>query len=267
MIDVDWRVQEIDGVTLVAAVVDNEAPTPRRITVEPCTDEAVLPPRTRGLPERGWSDEEFTGVVPADGRLAVGFACRDVLDEPPVVVDDRGRASGDSESVAGAGDPPPTDVLRSLGSPVPPRDAVPNGAEGMASSSADQFESPRTKSPRLPDDRRVEVPSDLPTAPEPSDDRSPNYPGTRGVPSSVTNWLDDVAIRADQAERLAQNRSLDGAAMAVEAVGGVAGVEQLVDDLEADETALRTVADRVTALADACERREDVPMDAYRELA
>lgn len=266
MIDVDWSVQEAGDVALVAAVVENAAPTPRRVVADPRIDGAVLPPRRRGLPERGWSDGEFAGVVPAEGRLSIGFACRGTLDDPPVVVADEGRASRGAshvsqgyesrasqggEHTARARDTTPTEVLRDLGSPVPPRDAVPDAVVGARSS----------------EPRRNVTPPDRVARVEPRGTISTDAGASPDVPEPVGDWLDGVATRVDLAERLAERRNLDGAATAVEAVGGLAGVERLVDALGADEAALRAVADRATELAGATERREDVPVDAYRQLA
>lgn len=251
MIDLDWRVHETDGVALVAAVVQNAAPTQRRIVVDPRIDGAVLPPRRRGLPERGWSDEGFAGVVPAEGRIALGFASRGELEDPPVAVLDEGRAPQEGTTASRADGTTPTDVLRNFGSPVPPRDAVPNGSLESGSSR----------------DRRSGGYHVRGAVNEPPETTRSDGLGAREIPAPVIDWLDDVASRVDRAERLAKDRDLEGAATAVESVGGIAAVEQLVEALGADEAVLRAVADRATELADASEIREDVPVDAYRQLA
>lgn len=160
MLELDWRVQADGEAALVAAVVDSEAPTPRRVQLE-ATAPRVCPPRERGVPERGWDGETFEAVVPAEGRLAVGFATDSDPPEPPVRLVDHERADppavsterttprglptgarattdgGDPEPILPTGNgesaesAPPLDeptadgVLRSLGSPSPPRDAVP----------------------------------------------------------------------------------------------------------------------------------------------
>lgn len=296
MIDLDWRVHETDDVALVAAVVENEAPTPRRIVLDPRIDGPVLPPRRRGLPERGWTDEGFAGVVPAEGRLALGFASRGELEDPPVAVVDGGRASRDGATAAGADDPTPTAVLRNLGSPIPPRDAVPDGVTGWGSSLADRsgssvvelseasHEQSESSHERSGSSREQSASSREHCSPSSRDRRSEaprgrgistgspgpgerDCPATRGLPDTVVDWLDDVATRVDRADRLVEGRTLEEAATAVEAAGGLAAVERLVDALGADQAALRAVADRATELADDCERREDVPVDAYRALS
>lgn len=292
MFDVDWRVHETDDVALVSAVVESTAPTPRRIVVDPRIDGTVLPPRRRGLPERGWRDEAYVCTVPAEGRLALGFACRGELEDPPVAVVDEGRVSRDGEHQAEAGKLPlavradtddltPTAVLRDLGSPVPPRDAVPTDAQSRDAVSTDaRARETVSKEAQSLDtvlkgvrgsgptgDRRSGAHPDQDEddgSPEPAD---PARRGTRAVPDPTTDWLEAVATRVDRAERLATDRDLEEAVVAVETVGGIAGVERLVDALEADEAALRAVADRATELAGACDVREDVPVEAYRQLS
>lgn len=73
------------------------------------------------MPEAGWTDEGFAGVVAAGERLPLGFAAGGRAPDPPVEVVEEGRADGNG------GGPSPTELLRDLGSPAPPRDAVPAG--------------------------------------------------------------------------------------------------------------------------------------------
>lgn len=158
--------EDEEGGALVAAVVVNDAPVARRIRLSARTEGPLHPPRRRGVPEAGWTGDGFEGVVPAGGHLALGFAAAGPVPTPPIEVVDRGRASGDAgmvggfgitggardsgggEASAGAGDtggagsggasgqsePTPTDLLRELGSPAPPRDAVPDPEADAAAS-------------------------------------------------------------------------------------------------------------------------------------
>jgi hypothetical protein len=151
MLDVDWDVRAVEGsppasaaetsgrdtVSLVAAVVRNETPVARRIRLRSTAEAPVLPPRRRGVPEAGWGEGGFVGTIPPEGRLPLGFAVAGRPTEPPVTVFDRGRADvddagGDDADVDGtdveaADEPTPADLLRELGSPAPPREAVPAG--------------------------------------------------------------------------------------------------------------------------------------------
>lgn len=275
MIDCDWRVHDTDGPALVAAVVENAAPAPRRIALEPRTDGTVHPPRRRGLPERGWSDDGFVGVVPAESVLALGFASTGALDDPPVTVTDDGRVPDDAARGGRSTDAKPTDLLRDLGSPLPPRDAVPDATAGPAptpggstgSSSPDDAGPSADRRPgssrHRPAERSAVGSSASGSRQTPAADRN----GAPEVPGPVTDWLDDVAARVELVERLAGDRDLDGAARAIADAGGLAAVEGLSADVADDEVALRAVADRATALADACGLCEEVPVDAYRRLA
>lgn len=117
----DWATTTLDGrndVTLVTVELRNPSSVDRRVRVDNRLDELVLPPRQAGVPDPGWDEEGFTGVVPATGRLGIGYACPAPPKRPPVDVVDEGRARG------GAPDPAAT-AVRELGDPRPPADAVP----------------------------------------------------------------------------------------------------------------------------------------------
>lgn len=143
--------------SLVAAVVRNETPVPRRVRLHSTAGAPVLPPRRRGVPESGWREDGFAGTVPAEGRLPLGFAVGGTPPEPPVSVQDRGRADVDDE-----GDPTPTELLRDLGSPAPPREAVPGGDAGGEQAACETSEAAPARDP---------------------------------VPTHVAAWLDAVADR------------------------------------------------------------------------
>jgi hypothetical protein len=125
-----------DATVLVAAVVDSVAPTPRRFQLVSRLDGPLLPPRRRGLPEAGWTERGYEGVVPAEGRVALGFAAAGPPVEPPAEVVDCGRVPSDGD-VPGD-EPTPSELLRELGSPVPPRDAVPAPDEAAAGTRPDE---------------------------------------------------------------------------------------------------------------------------------
>jgi hypothetical protein len=186
MLECQWDVRTVDGpapatdeapasdtVTLVAAVVDNETPVTRAVRLHSTLAGPALPPRRRGVPEAGWTDDGFEGVVPPAGRLALGFAAGGPPADPPVEVIDRGRADGADS----AGETTPTAVVRELGSPAPPREAVPSAAPA---GSDDGRQAPgagaRQREQRQNEDRA----------------------GEDAVPTHVSAWLDAVGDRVDR---------------------------------------------------------------------
>lgn len=189
MLDAAWTVHETGDVVLVEAVVENTAAVARNVGVQPVVEGPVMPPRRRGVPESGWDDGDVQTVVPAHDRLAVGFATTGDPADPPVEVVDSGRASqGPSEDRADG--PSPTDVLRDLGSPAPPRDAVPRN------------EAPDGR----PADAPTERPAQVPTEPSAG-------PTSTRVPGAVASWLDEVAARMLRSERPERAVAADVAAL------------------------------------------------------
>ncbi|SNZ14846.1 hypothetical protein SAMN06269185_2275 [Natronoarchaeum philippinense] len=125
MTELEWTVRREGDVTLVEAVVSRKtapvaADPALTVTVESLLDGPVWPPRREGVRVAGWSGDRFETAVPAGGRVAVGFASPADPVEPPVEIVDRSR--GDVSSADGA---TPSDVLRALGDPSPPPEAVP----------------------------------------------------------------------------------------------------------------------------------------------
>jgi hypothetical protein len=99
--------------TLVHVVVTANAE--RTVRVEPAGDGPIWPPRRRGVPAAGWDPTGFEGRVAPGEPLALGFATPGEVPDEPVVV----RAVDEAAS-----DPDAADVVRRLGDPRPPRDAV-----------------------------------------------------------------------------------------------------------------------------------------------
>jgi hypothetical protein len=119
----DWSVTPLDGrddVVLVTVDLRNPSPVDRRVRVTNRLDGPVLPPKRSGVPESGWDDDGFDGVVPADGRRSLGYACPAPAKRPPVSVTDEGRDDGDVSSTA-------VGAVRDLDDPRPPSDAIPGG--------------------------------------------------------------------------------------------------------------------------------------------
>ncbi|MEF8856707.1 MAG: hypothetical protein V5A16_04730, partial [Haloplanus sp.] len=170
-------------------------------------------PRRAGVPESGWDDEGFAGVVPADGRRSLGYACPAPAKRPPVSVVDEGRADGDeSETTAVA--------VRELGDPRPPSDAIPGGHSAGGGEN-------RTRS-------------------------SAGDAGADAVPPAVESWLAAAEERIERGERLT-DASVDAATTALEADGvTVPELEaRLADDAAALEAVVEratTLAERAAAV-------------------
>lgn len=253
----DWTLERFEDVALVELRLRNGGPVDRRVRVRNELSGPVLPPRTGGAPDSGWDDDGYAGIVPAGATRALGYAVptADPV-EPPVAVDDEGRATGDP-------DPPPTvdAAVRALGDPAPPRDAVPSsgslpptderrgasaGCRHGAEGKADDADADRTTADP-PDRGAVEA--------DPDADR--DFDDSRAFAAAER--------RIGRAERLAGATVLEAAA-ALEDAGGLATVERLPTALDADATALRALAARAERLADRAEAA-DVPVDALRRLA
>lgn len=119
-----WTQRRENGVTLVEAVVESTDPTgPTAVTVQSTLDGPVWPPRSEGVPVAGWDDARYGTTIEPHGRLAVGFASPAAPCEPPIELVTHEPAEDVVEherSVDAA------DVLRALGDPTPPREAVPS---------------------------------------------------------------------------------------------------------------------------------------------
>lgn len=286
MLELDWNLHDSDDVTLVAVVVESTAPTPRRVRIESRLEASVRPPRRRGVPEHGWTEDGYEGVVPAEGRLAMGFACLAGPTEPPVeiVEDERADVEPDDPQmtdtrtairtgVENLENPSPTDVLRELGPPAPPQDAVPDsepattlprkthdttGASGdIVTGAGGDVVAPGGqggRSRRGERNRRII-------------DKGSDHVATDEVFAPVASWLACVESRVERIERLAESRELTAATDAVAATGGLVEVEELLATVAADRAALRTVARDAGALAERSAVVEEVPLDAYRRLS
>lgn len=222
------------GGALVAVTLHNDTDVDVRVRVENDLDGPVLPPRREGVPAAGWDAEGFTGTVPANSDLGIGYACPCRGEPPdgadPISVDVLGPADEDPAStpdrVAAA--------VRSLGRSTPPADAVPVPAAPAADPDATGDGQ----------DRRREA---------------PRSSGTADPPAPIVAWLDTVEERVGRAERLV-DATADEAAAILDACGGVDGVATLPDDLERDLASLRKVGDRIEALATRADAADPGPV-------
>jgi hypothetical protein len=255
MVTFDCRAERVDGVTLVTATVGDIA-EPNRITVRNRLDGPLWPPRKQGVPEAGWTEDGFEGVV-GPGTHALGYATpAPPSDQPAELV-----------SAEPTPDSPPADegldsadaVLRELGDPSPPADAVPAGESAQTGDSGGrQPGAPGVEQQIDPQPATAQLPVESRTAPGQLSDRQ--------FPDAVSQWLETVARRVDRAERLAEVDSLAAATAAVRAAGGLSGVRTVAARSDVDEQMLRGLAQRAERLAD---RRAaaTVPTETLSRLA
>ena len=104
------------GVTLVAVRVTNDGDQPQRVRVANRSDGTVWPPRQRGLPEPGWDDGGWEGVLDAGATRALGYATAAPPADPPVEFAWTERSAD--------GEPTTTEAFAEFGDPRPPRDVV-----------------------------------------------------------------------------------------------------------------------------------------------
>jgi hypothetical protein len=338
VLETDWSVDEVADVSLIELSVHNPTAVDRRVRVESRLDGPVLPPRDGSVPEAGWDEHGYAGVVPAGERVALGFAVPAPPTEPPVSVSDEGRATDDEGEATAA------DAVRALGSADPPADALPAasgtepadaGGDGGTGASPSPTDGPGgqtplgsggapAESPPVPRGRRSasETPPAA-TAATATDDEGGDDPDTdegveacaddegveacatddegietyatddegieayandeEGVetcadddapgapagadpdlPPAVASWVETVARRVDDAERLTDATVAEAAAVAADRDGVDAAT--LAERVATDETRLRALAARATELADRA-AGTDVPVDALARLS
>ncbi len=252
MATLDWHATSHGGVTLVRLLVTSEAT--ERVRVTNCLDGPVWPPRRQGVPEEGWDEEGFEGVVEADGRLVLGYATPAEPCEPPA------RLTSPSGERAGA--VTAREVVRTLGDPAPPRDAVSpvddSGSEDVSGTDTGCHSTAPGPTGRL---------EQWEWGPEESDESEKESDESAGVdPEAVTAWLDDVETRLGEAERLAEVTSVEEATETLAAIGGREGIAHLQTSLDADRERIKGVGDRCEALAARLEAVE-VPVETLERLA
>ncbi|UPW01963.1 hypothetical protein M0R88_07670 [Halorussus gelatinilyticus] len=179
MLELDSHVERREGIALVNLVVRNPTDAPRRVRVGNRLDGPVWPPRCEGVPAAGWDDGGFEGVVAARDRRALGYASpvtaeRD--DEPAVSppaelvwTERAGASESGTETGSFADAETPEGVVRALGDPRPPADAVPVAEPRSAADPAADAD------PLVPDESETDS----------------------SVPEPVEAWLSAVEERAD----------------------------------------------------------------------
>ncbi|MBX0304169.1 hypothetical protein [Haloarcula salinisoli] len=274
MVTFDCSASHHDGVTLVTVHLRDIA-EPTRVTVRNCLDGPVWPPRSEGLPEAGWTASGFSGVL-TPGSHALGYATPARPEAPPAELADVTAApetdTGETRSTS------PADVVRELGDPSPPADAVPAAqlsppADAVpAAESSPEPTAPGEDGDTQPTAERAESPTTAATPVADEDgapgDRSPDSDAegdhTAGLPPELGPWLAEMERRTDTAEALAVAETLPEATRAVNEAGGLDGVRALAD--AGDEAQLRRLARRARRLADR-RARATIPVETLAALA
>lgn len=227
MVSLDCAHETVDGVTLVEVRLESDGR--ERVTLEPTHDGPIWPPRRQGVPEQGWHEDGWTGVVSGDEPVALGYATPAEPADPPVRIADRGPAPDEHDA------PGPRAVLRALGDPRPPRDAVePDGGR------------PTTDTTGRERPAHAESATDAPESPD------------------VAPALADIEARIERAEALAAVDSVATAREAVAEEGGIEAVRSLVARLDRDRRHL----DRLHRWSDDLRERAavDVPLEDLARL-
>lgn len=279
MVTVDASVRRSNGRSLVTAVVENEADRARTVTLRATVE--TMPPRRRGVPERGWDDDEVTVRVPAGARRGVGFATREALEEgaSPVEVVER-VGSVEPRSTTESDDSPFTDpdaLVRRLGESRPPADAVPVAPDRSDTSEDDRATESSPGSTRrgtaaewewVGDGTAVERRDDPGNERSASERAATERSGESGasLPGGVVDWLDAVEGRCARIERVTADAPLSTATTALEAAGGMAALAEDADALAAEARRLRSLAERAERLADRASAAT-LPRDSLEALA
>ncbi|KAB1192669.1 hypothetical protein GJR96_04130 [Haloferax sp. MBLA0076] len=273
-----------DGIVLVTVRLDNPAPVAQRVRLRNRLDGLVLPPRRGGVPEPGWDDTGFDGVVPADSTVALGYACPvdgdfsldDDSDHSAVVaVTALGRASETDASVTAT----PDAAIRTLGAACPPADAVPVVTRDTAlpnskvDASSEDEEGDTESEERFEQNEGVDEKHDSVDSPHEStdDDVAAAIDDTLDdCGSSPTHSLDDdfVSFLAAAERRISLAERLDGASVreAASVLEHSSVRVATLDSLAADRARLRRLAERATKLADRA-ADADPDVDALRSIA
>ena len=263
MVEFDCTASGHDGVTLVTVHL-RDIDVPTRVRVQNRLDGPVWPPRSEGVPEAGWTDTGFAGVV-GKGSHALGYATpAPPTGDPAELVE--AVPEPDSDPVWTATETP-DDVVRRLGDAAPPADAVPAGSRGESTTGIGPDDS-GDGAVTTDDGKAASYPASSGTDFEETQ-QTPEHPHhttdeSAPIPTAVEPWLTEMACRVDHVEALSAAQTLPAATAAVRESGGLSGVRDLANATAAAQ--LRTVARRARDLAD---RRAaaTVPVETLSTLA
>jgi hypothetical protein len=235
MVSVSATAERDDGVTLVEVVAEAGDDGPRQVRVRTDLDGPVWPPRRRGVPEARWDADDFEVVLEADETRVRGFATPALPEDPLVrLVHSRPVETASPDATAKPAPRTPDAVVRRLGNPVPPRDAVPIPEPGPV---------------EVTDERGTDFGREIPQPADP--------------PAGID--VDAAERRLALAECLAAVETIDDATAALGAVGGIDGAISLARAVERDREHLSAVAGRARELADRA-ASVDVPVDTFETV-
>jgi hypothetical protein len=311
--DCDCAVTTAAGVAFVGVTLRNPTPVTRRVRVENRLAGPLLPPRVEGVPESGWDQTGVSVVVRPHANRPLGYACpldpgtddaasdRSLADpelddpglaDPPaaVVVDERvsesdetaRRSETDESRSADDTDQRVHEVVRDLGRPAPPRDAVPAPDLGTVAESdgeSDADSRPALDALDTTSDRETSADDEATDSPDAPDDHGTtdsrntlDGSGATGghetpadtLPPSVAAWLAEIEGRIDTAERLDPDTSVETATRRFEEVDVPPAA--LPARLTEDRRLLAELADRIDRLTTRAESAS-VPTDHLRRLS
>ncbi len=251
MVTLSCTASRENGVTLVTGRVENPDDR-RRVRLRSRLDGPLWPPRRQGVPADGWDEDGFECVLAAGEVRSLGFASPAPPADPPLTVAETDPVDADDGGVEPRVAVPAVEstadgVVRALGAPRPPRDAVPTPDSGWPSESRDTELSP-------PESGGAE-PSPAAGAVDGGDgtrvDRDRVEPKPADEPVGAA--LDAVAVRVETAERLSAATRVPDATETLQAVGGIAGARDLEAQLSRDAERLSRLATRASELADRAE--------------
>jgi len=260
MVSLTCTASRTDGVTLVTGRLSSDHPC--RVRVENCLDGPVWPPRDGGVPAAGWGEGGFETTLAADETRPLGYATPAApADEPMCVVETTAVDPDRADEFGSRGDVPsvaaePDAVVRELGDPCPPRDAVPlpdvpaetDGAAETPNEHADgSADGPETRAGAVADEATAHGRSET------------------GPAAALTDLFAGVEERLDVAERLSGETTLAAAAATVTGAEEFDGLGDVADRLAADADRLRRIERRAAALAERAETA-DVPTETVARL-
>lgn len=123
MVELEWRTASRGTVSFVAATLDNRRSQTgvdaHEVHADVRIDGELWPPCVDGHPAPEWDDDALQVTVPVGSTRGIGAAGRGTFGSPPIEIVHVEPAEG------GRSTPDSVDVLRALGDPTPPREAIP----------------------------------------------------------------------------------------------------------------------------------------------
>ncbi|RXK50598.1 DUF7857 domain-containing protein [Halorientalis pallida] len=251
MVTLSCTASRENGVTLVTGRVENSGDA-RRVRLTSRLDGPLYPPRRQGVPAEGWDEDGLECVLAAEEVRPLGFASPAPPTDPPLAVAETEPVDPDDGGVEPRVAVPTVEstadgVVRALGAPRPPRDAVPTPASGTSPESRDAEPNPRESGDTglSPVAEELDGGDGAKVARDTADAKPEDAPGGAA--------LDAVAVRIETAERLSTATRLPEATEALRNIGGIAGARDLEAQLSRDAERLSRLATRASDLAERAE--------------